>query len=285
LKINDYIGGLAHVHTKLSNHKGHFESDQTVARIVQTLEAAGLAGSPAAPLKYLMINEHASNPVKPHPLGKFSLRARALLRSRWHRRLLGMPILFGFEASLLPGGRTDLTPRLAENCELVIGSRHRLPEAVRENPAALMELFEQACRNPAVDVLGHPARNIERLAGMDWGKIFEVARQTGTAIEVNLNIFPTAAAEPDRYEFWSAWLELLGRSGAAVFIGSDLHNQLQLRNFIKHWRDFDDLSRPNPLRDCVAAMLEHGLTPDRVVNANYLDFQIWLKLTKTERAQ
>jgi histidinol phosphatase-like PHP family hydrolase len=231
-----------------------------------------------------MINEHASNPVRPHKLGRYSLRARSLLREQWTRHVRSVPVLYGFESSLLPGGGTDLTAKLASHSQMVIASRHWVPAEKRDDAKAVTRLFVDACANDEVDVLGHPNRTLEEAVGVDWTRVFDAAADSGTAVEVNLNVFPTLADEPVRYGAWATWLGLLGKSGAPVFIGSDVHNLGQLDRLVRHWRKLDDKQRPNPLRDLAKALDGAGIKPQRVVNANLEGFTDWLALAKDKRA-
>lgn len=280
-----YIGGLTHAHTVLSNHPSHRESDLTVDRIVDTLRAAGLAGSPGAPFGFILLNEHPSDPARPQRLGRFSPRGRRLLHQR-RRPVVGRtPILYGLEVSLLPSGRTDLTPRLADHCAMVIASRHALPKSVEHDPAAIMELFRDACANPTVDVIGHPARYIENEPEVDWPQVFEWAAASGTAIEINLNNFATAQLEELPRRFWTAWLEALAKSQADIFIGTDLHNQLQLDTFVAQWNNLDHQEgrAENSLAGFVAALDGAGIKPGRVVSAELHRLQAWLHLDKSER--
>ncbi len=283
LLARSYLGGLAHVHTKLSNQRWHKESDQTVASYTRTLNLEGLTGHSDSPFRFIMINEHGSNPAKPKLLDPLSLRARALLRQRWKATVAGVPILYGFEASLLPDGSTDLSARLAEHCEMVIASKHGTSKQLGRDPRAIMRMFELACRNPSIDVIGHPLRDLEDIGGVDWPKIFEEAAATGTAIEVNLNNFPLEASEPERWQKWRAWLRELEISGAGVFLGVDLHNYVQLRRFVENWRNLDKGDGRNVLAACFESLAELGIRPDRVVNAKYDSFKAWLALPKAAR--
>ncbi len=278
-----YMGGLAHVHTRLSNHPGHRESDLTVNSLMALLGYATewTAGRP--PLEYILFNEHSSNPDSPRPLGALSLRARKLLGQR-RTKAGSVPLFYGLEVSLLADGTTDLVPRLADNCAVVIASRHRLPVASEYQPAAIMEMFEKACANPVVDVLGHPARNIERLEGVNWRQIFVWARESGTAIEVNLNTFPRSEAEKTRMDFWAQWTHLLGESGADVFMGTDLHNGLQVRWLREQWAQLDDMSKRNPLRSCLDMLGQAGIGPERVVNRSAKSLRDWMTIDKTARS-
>lgn len=274
-----YLGGLAHVHTRVSNYRGHFESDQNITSFINTLRE----DAPGFPLQFVMLNEHSSNPTRPHRLGKFSIRARRLLRKRWITHIEGVPILHGFEANLLPDGTTDLSAKLEANAEMVIASRHKLPPEYKTDAALITRQLKAACANPQIDVLGHPLRHIESVK-VDWAEIFETAAGTGTAIEINLNNFPLGSTEPERLEIWAQWLDTLGASGAQAFIGSDLHNKLQLARFTKDWQALSKPGRPNRLEDFLTAISKAGITPERVVNANIESFYAWLEKPKPDRA-
>ncbi len=281
-----YFGGVTHVHTVLSNHSGHHESNLTVDRIVDTLGEHNLAGEQDSPFQYVMLNEHPSDPTKPHLLGRLSLRGRRLLKQR-RRPVVGrVPILYGLEVSLLPSGRTDLTPRLADRCPLVIASRHGLPESIERDGEAITELFMAACHNPAVDVIGHPPRYIEDMLDVNWTRIFKHAVRTGTAIEVNLNTFPTPDSHPVQKAFWDQWLRQLADHDVDIFIGTDFHNQLQLDSFISQWRQLDEHEgqHDNHLADFIKALKTARINPERVVTADYDDFLDWLNLDKSQRA-
>jgi histidinol phosphatase-like PHP family hydrolase len=282
-----YIGGLAHAHTVLSNHKGHHESDLSVDRLVETLVQARLAGSPEAPLQYVMLNEHPSDPARPQRLGRLSLRGRRLLRQRRRPLVHHVPLLYGLEVSMLADGTTDLTPRLADRCALVVASRHALPAASERDPAAITELFRHACQHPAIGVLGHPPRYIEDLAEINWPRIFGWAADTGTAVEVNLNAFPGHDASAMQQAFWRRWLRALAASDAPVFIGTDIHNQYQLDEFILQWRSLERPAgqRDNHLARFVSALAEARLKPAQVVTADSGRLMAWLQMDKADRAR
>ncbi len=281
-----YFGGLTHAHTVLSNHTGHRESDLTIDRIVATMAEAGLVREDGAPFEYIMLNEHPSDPARPRRLGRFSPRGRRLLRQRRRPVVGGVPILYGLEVSFLPNGQTDLTPRLNDNCALVIGSRHALPKSSEHKTDAITELFELACHSPVVGVLGHPPRYIENNSKVNWKQIFKTAAKTGTAIEVNLNTFPDSESDMSQHIFWERWLKLLADSKAPVFIGTDLHNHLQLGSFIHEW---GNLGQHHPEYNHVAAFVnalhKAGIDPTQVVTASLEGFSEWLALDKAGRAK
>jgi histidinol phosphatase-like PHP family hydrolase len=280
------MGGLAHVHTRLSNHPGHNESDLVLPVLISMLEKARLCTGEGGPIEYIMINEHSSNPDRPKQLGKFSLRTDRLLRQRRRTVVQGIPVLFGLEVSMLSEGGTDMTDKLADHCAMVIASRHRLPPENEHNPDAIMTMLKQACHNPMIDVLGHPIRNIEGVREVNWKQIFAEAATSGTAIEINLNLFMQEVNNSDCKLFWDEWLKLLGQSRVKVFIGVDLHNKSQVKKLVEQWTALEGSDQVNnELGQFFAALSLAGIEPKRVVSARYSRLQEWLRIDKMARSQ
>ena len=280
-----YIGGLSHTHTVLSNHKGHLESDLSVDKIMEVLNKAGLIRGENAAIKFVLFNEHPSNPANPKRLGRLSPRARKLLRQRRRPFVRTVPMLYGLEVSILQDGSTDLSPRLSDNSSLVIASRHQLPQKVEHEIASIKRMFTAACQNPAIDVIGHPARYIENVE-IDWPEMFAEAAESGTGIEINYNSFPDFYDFEDRKEFWQKWLRQLAQSDAPIFIGSDIHNRLQLDRFCSDWRNLDEPDmQNNGLARFLVALAEAGVRPDQVINAKKESFFEWMRLDKPNRAK
>ena len=103
-------------------------------------------------------------------------------------------------------------------------------------------------------------------------------------IEVNLNTFPRSEAEKTRMDFWRHWMELLGESGAEVFLGTDLHNGLQVRWLREQWAQLDDMSKRNPLRSCFDMLMRSGISPERVMNRSAKSLAAWMAIDKTARS-
>jgi hypothetical protein len=138
--------------------------------------------------------------------------------------------------------------------------------------------------HPLVVISGHPNRYVDEA---DWPAIFEVARQTNTAVEVNFNEF-TKVAQGD-CTTWSAWLKLLAESQAPVAIGIDFHNFPMFRGG----------SQPDGLEleaglNAVAlahvavfnlAISRAGIPISRIVTASGNRFGEWLRTEKTNRGR
>jgi histidinol phosphatase-like PHP family hydrolase len=193
-------------------------------------------------------------------------------------------VLYGVEASLFANGTIDFRPPRTHHVP-VIASRHALPKRVEYKPKAVMKLFEQTCRNPVVDILGHPERNIEQMKEVDWPQVFAWAAETGTAVEVNFNCFPHYSDGPAKLALWSLWVETLAHSNAIVAIGSDIHNQNQLSQFVSQWKALDHVvgRDDNHLAHFLEMLVAVRLNPERVITADYESFTTWITTKKADR--
>jgi histidinol phosphatase-like PHP family hydrolase len=153
--VRQYLGGLAHVHTRLSNYHGHRESDQSVQSYVSWLTAQGLLG-PDAPWQYLVITNHTANPVRPWRLGLHGWRLRQLRHQALQTAVDDIPVWQGFECSLLPDGRTDMPEPLRTRAAVVVASVHGGWSAQFSDGPSRLAALEQACNLAEIDVLGHP---------------------------------------------------------------------------------------------------------------------------------
>lgn len=281
--MRHYLGGLAHVHTRLSNYHGHRESDQSVRSYVSWLTAQGLLG-PQAPWQYLIITNHTANPVRPWRLGLQGWRLRQLRHQATTAMVDGVPVWQGFESSLLPDGRADMPEVLRQRAAVVVASVHGgWAEMFADSTSRLMAL-QQACNLTEVDILGHPLRGVEATAAsVDWQPLWRRAAATGTAIEVNINSYPTSEEPRWRQEAWQRWLTSLSQGPAQIWLGFDLHNHVQLERLYANWQSIDDPAVPNQLRDCLVALRAAGIEPERIINRGQKDWQAWFDKPKGER--
>ncbi len=94
----------------------------------------------------------------------------------------GFYILKGCEVDILPDGSLDLPDDLLEEFDFVVASIHsRFNE---DNTYRILKAME----NPYVNLIGHPTgRAYGQREGypLDMDKIMEVAKETGTALEIN----------------------------------------------------------------------------------------------------
>jgi hypothetical protein len=72
----------------------------------------------------------------------------------------------------------------------------------------------------------------------------------------------------------------------AVVIGADIHNHLQLQDFIHQWQMLGTPEGPlTRLGRFVSELDAAGIRPEQVVSASYEGFGEWLALDKPARAK
>ena len=81
-----------------------------------------------------------------------------------------------------------------------------------------MKRIEAVMHNPHVDIVAHPSgRIIERRQGADydWDEVFRLARETGTALEIN--------GDPARLDLNEEHARRAVEAGVMISIDSDAH--------------------------------------------------------------
>lgn len=130
-------------------------------------------------------------------------------------------VLRSIEVNLNPQGEVDMEDDALDSLDVIVGSFHsklRLKEDQTERYVA-------ALRNRHVNVLGHPRGRVYNFRlGLtaDWPRVFEVAAETDTAIEIN--------CYADRQDLNRELLEIAAASGCRFSLGTDSHSPKQLTN-------------------------------------------------------
>jgi DNA polymerase (family X) len=199
IEIGDLCGDL-HLHTTWSDGKA------------TPLEMA-VAGR-ARGYQYLAITDHSgglgiANGLKPERL--IQQQAEILALSDAPLRLLS-----GSEVEVHRDGRLDFTDELLGSLDLVVASLH---SGLRQDVETITARICQTLRNEHVDIVAHPTgRLIERRQGAeyDWPRVFEAARETATAIEIN--------SDPARLDMSDVHARMASESGVLISIDSDAHH-------------------------------------------------------------
>ncbi|WP_214778944.1 DNA polymerase/3'-5' exonuclease PolX [Exiguobacterium sp. s22] len=127
-----------------------------------------------------------------------------------------MNVLRGVEMDIRPDGTLDYEPEFLETLDYVVASIHsKMDQSVDE----IMARLENACRSPYVNVIAHPTgRLIGRRDGypIDEDKLIALAKETGTALELNAN--------PNRLDLTASTLKKAKAAGVKVMINTDTHH-------------------------------------------------------------
>lgn len=197
----DDIKADAHMHTVWSDGK------LTVDEIVMAMKDRGY--------EWMAITDH----------GKYLTFVNGLTEERLEEqgeeireaaKTHDMNVLRGVEMDIRPDGTLDYEPEFLETLDYVVASIHsKMDQSVDE----IMARLENACRSPYVNVIAHPTgRLIGRRDGypIDEDKLIALAKETGTALELNAN--------PNRLDLTASTLKKAKAAGVKVMINTDTHH-------------------------------------------------------------
>jgi len=173
---------------------------------------------------------------------------------RLNRKLEGIRILSGTEVDIKTDGSLDYPDELLERLDLVVAAIHT---GFKQPEELITKRIVSALGNPNVDIIAHPTgRLISSREGysVDLGKVFSVAAETGTALEIN--------AYYDRLDLNDIACRRAKEQGVKLSIGTDAHHIDQL------WM----------MRLGVAVAKRGWLGPDQLLNTWPLERLLaWLK--------
>jgi DNA polymerase (family X) len=149
------------------------------------------------------------------------LTAERLLKQRDEIRKLNekyddITILSGIEMDILPDGTLDYEDEVLEQMDLVIASIH---SSFTQSRDKIMDRMKTALKNAHVDIIAHPTgRIIGRREGydVDVDMLIELAKETGTALELNAN--------PNRLDLSSENIKKAEEAGVKIVINTDAHS-------------------------------------------------------------
>jgi DNA polymerase (family X) len=170
VELGDIRGDL-HVHTDWSDGK---------ATVLEMGEAARELG-----YEYLAICDHTQNVRVVPGLDADDVRRQGEEVTEANEVLAPFRILRGIECDILPDGSLDLSDDVLAELEWVQASVHA---GQRASAAELTKRTTEAMRHPAVRCLSHPKGRIINHRpenALDLEQVFEVALETGVAVEIN----------------------------------------------------------------------------------------------------
>jgi DNA polymerase (family X) len=172
--------------------------------------------------EYIAICDHTPAVGAVQGLGGDDVRRQAEEIAAANEALAPFRVLRGIECDILPDGRLDLPDDVLSELDWVQASVHggqRMPR--RE----MTKRVEEALRNPYVRCLSHPkGRYINRRPenALELERVFEVALETGVALEVN--------GLPDRLDLSGAHAHDALRAGVRLVCSTDAHSVRGLGN-------------------------------------------------------
>lgn len=129
-------------------------------------------------------------------------------------------VLHGCETNILNDGSVDIKDTVLEKLDYVIAGVH---SSLKMEKKEMTARIVKAMQNPNIDIISHPTG---RLIGkrdeyqLDFDKILEIAKETGTMLEIN--------ASPYRLDLKEFYVRRAKEAGVKMIINSDAHRKNQL---------------------------------------------------------
>src|SRR3954468_9805016 len=238
------IRGDLHVHTTWSDGK---------ASVLEMAVAARELG-----YEYIAICDHTPNVRVVPGLDADDLRRQAEEIAEVNDEVAPFRVLRGSEVDIRRDGELDLPDDVLEELDWVQLSLHA---GQREEGEALTRKVTEAMRHPAVRALSHPKGRIINHRPpneLDLERAFEVALETGVAIETN--------GLPDRLDLSGPEIKLAIEAGVPVVVSTDAHSvrglgnmRLAVHTARRGWATAANVVNTRPL----AEILSGGRTPSR----------------------
>ncbi len=239
ITIDDIRGDL-HLHSDWSDGHG------TILEMATRARELGY--------EYLSIADHSGGLAIARGLSADRLREQRAEISRVNELIPEVRLLRASEVEVHPDGTLDFPDDVLAELDLVVASLH---SALSRSTEELTARIVKVLRNPRVDIIAHPTgRIIERRPGgtYDWETVFRVAKETGTALEINAN--------PSRLDMRDEVAREAHRAGVTISIDTDAHDVRSL-----------DLMRYG-----IGLARRAGIGPSSVLNAKPLeDLLAWLR--------
>jgi DNA polymerase (family 10) len=237
LLTRDDIRGDLHVHTTWSDGK---------ASVLEMATAARDLG-----YEYLAICDHTPNVRVVPGLDADDLRRQGEEIAAVNEELAPFRVLRGTEVDIRADGTLDLPDDVLAELDWVQLSLHAGQRQQREE---LTRKVTEAMRHPAVRALSHPKGRIINHRppnALDLERTFEVARETGVALETN--------GLPDRLDLSGQEIRLAIEAGVPIVVSTDAHSvrglgnmRLAVHTARRGWATAADVVNTRPLADVLA---------------------------------
>lgn len=196
--------------------------------------------------EYLSISDHSGGLAIAHGVTVDRLREQRVEIERVNDLVPEIRLLKASEVEVHLDGSLDFPDEVLAELDLVVASLHSGLSRSRED---LTARIVRVLRNPHVDIVAHPTgRIIDRRPGgsYNWETVFRVARETGTALEINSN--------PARLDLRDTRAREAHIAGVTLVIDTDAH----------------DLRSLDLMRYGVGVARRAGIGPDAILNTRPL---------------
>jgi DNA polymerase (family 10) len=195
-----------HIHTKWS------DGGNTIEEMVEAARRRGYS--------YIAITDHSRALGVAHGLDEKRILEQIEVIRKLNAKIKDIKILCGIEANIGMDGSLDLPVEILKKLDIVVASVH---SGFKQDRRTMTERVIKCLKSGLVDILGHPTGRLlgERDAyEIDMGEVLKVAKETGTAIEVN--------AYPLRLDLTDINCKRAKEIGVKIAVSTDSHFTDQL---------------------------------------------------------
>ena len=168
------------------------------------------------PYEYIVLTDHSKSVRVAGGMNEEQFRKQIKEIRSVNNKLKKDFIKAGAEVDIMPDGSLDLKDELLEQLDWVCASIHY--GFTHDNTERIIA----ACQNKFVNCIGHPAGRIigqRESYPVNWDKVFKIAKQTGTAFEINCQV--------DRMDLNDELARMAREYGVKLVISTDSHQQSQ----------------------------------------------------------
>jgi DNA polymerase (family 10) len=173
------------------------------------------------PYEYIVLTDHSKSVRVAGGMNEKEFEEQIERIRAVNKKLKKDFIKTGAEVDIMADGSLDLRDNLLEQLDWVCASIHY--GFTHDNTERIIA----ACQNKFVNCIGHPTGRIigQREAyPVDWEKVFKIAKQTGTAFEIN--------CQADRMDLNDELAKMARENGVKLIVSTDSHQQSQF-DFIR----------------------------------------------------
>jgi DNA polymerase (family 10) len=201
IELGDIRGDL-HMHTTAT------DGEATLEEMVEAAKKRGLS--------YIAITDHSKRVSMARGLDDKRLLEEWQQIDELNARLgKGFTVLKGVECDILEKGGMDLSDKVLEQADWVLGSVHYGQQQPRDQ---ITRRILGALENPNVDCIAHPTGrliNQREAYDVDMDEVFAAAKQHGKLLELN--------ASPMRLDLNDVYCEAAKSRGIPIVISTDAH--------------------------------------------------------------
>jgi DNA polymerase (family 10) len=231
------------IRADLQMHSTHSDGGASIEEMARACIALGY--------EYLCITDHSQSLKVAHGLTPERLREQRKEIEALNRKLGPFRILAGIEVDILGEGKLDLPDKVLAELDFAIASIHT---GMQQDEKRTTQRIVKAMQNPHVDAIAHPTGRVlgqRDPYALDFDEVVRVARETGTALEIN--------AYADRLDLNDVHAKAARDAGVKLVIDTDAHapTQLTMMRFgvataRRGWVRKDDVLNTLPLEEFLA---------------------------------